>query len=110
MEFSPSYPAVPYREYMELPPACHHILSDGYEIHPSLVAKVRAQSFSGRKDECPYAYLQTFEENCSLLIIPSMTQTHFMVEVIPILSDGRSQDLVQPDGKESRRRLDTVEG
>ena len=69
MEFSPSYPAVPSREYLELPPSCHPILSDGYKIRPSLVAVVRAQSFSGKKDECPYAHLQIFEENCSLLII-----------------------------------------
>jgi len=32
------------------------------------------------------------------------------VEAIPVLSDGRSQDLVQLDSKDSRRRLDTVEG
>ena len=74
MEFSPSYPAVPYREYMEPPPSCHPILSDGYEIRPSLVAMVRASPFSGRRDECPYTHLQEFEENCSLLIIPGMNQ------------------------------------
>ena len=59
---------------MEPPPSCHPILSDGYEICPSLVAMVHAQSFSGRKDECLYAHLQIFEVNCSLLIIPGMTQ------------------------------------
>ena len=74
MEYSPSYPAVPSRGYLEPPPSCHPILFDGYEIHPSLVAMVRAQSFSGKKDECPYAHLQIFEENCSLLIIPGMSQ------------------------------------
>ena len=74
MEFSPSYPAVPSREYMEPPPSCHPILSDGYEIRPSLVAMVCAKSFSGRKDECPYTHLQEFEENCSLLSILGMNQ------------------------------------
>ena len=74
MEFSPSYPAVPSREYMEPPPSCHPILSDGYEIHPSLVAMVRASPFSGRRDECPYAHLREFEENCRVLIIPGMNQ------------------------------------
>jgi hypothetical protein len=39
MEFSPSYPAVPSREYLEPPPSCHPILSDGYE---SLIAMVCA--------------------------------------------------------------------
>ena len=74
MEFPPSYPADPYREYMEPPPSCHPILSDGYEIRPSLVAMVHASTFSGRRDECPYAHLREFEENCSLLIIPGMNK------------------------------------
>ena len=74
MEYPPSYPAVPYREYMEPPPSCHPILSDGYEIRLSLVAMVCASPFSGRRDECPYTHLQEFEENCSLLIIPGMNQ------------------------------------
>ena len=74
MEFPPSYLVVPFREYMELPPSYHPIISDGYEIHPSLVAMVRASIFSGRRDECPYAHLREFEENCSLLIIPGMNQ------------------------------------
>ena len=73
MEYSPSYLAVPSRGYLEPPPSSHPILSDGYEIRPSLVAMVRAQSFSGKKDECPYAHLQIFEENCSLLIMSVFT-------------------------------------
>ena len=83
MEFSPSYPAVPSREYLEPPPSCHPILSDGYEIRPSLVAMVHAQSFSGKKDECPYAHLQIFEENCSLLIIPGMSQNTLRWKLFP---------------------------
>ena len=51
MEYSPSYPAIPSRGYLEPPPSCHPILSDGYEIRPSLVAMVCAQYFSGKKDE-----------------------------------------------------------
>jgi hypothetical protein len=74
MEFSPIYLVVPSSEFLEPPQSCHPILSDGYEIRPSLVAMVRAQSFSGRKDECFYAHVQVFEENCSLLLIPDMTQ------------------------------------
>jgi hypothetical protein len=74
MEFPPSYPADPFHEYMEPPPSCHPILSDGYEIRPSLVAIVRASPFSGRRDECPYTHLGEFQENCSLLIILEMNQ------------------------------------
>ena len=83
MEYPPSYPAVPYREYMEPPPSCHPILSDGYEIYPSLVAMVRASTFSGRRDECPYAHLREFEENCSLLIIPGMNPDTLRWKLFP---------------------------
>ena len=83
MEFSPSYPAVPSHEYLEPPPSCHSIQSDGYEIRLSLIAMVRAQSFSSRKDKCPYAHLQIFEENCSLLIIPGMTQHTLWWKLFP---------------------------
>ena len=88
MEFSPSYPAVPSRKYLELPPSCHPILSDGYEIHPSLVAMVHAQSFSGKKDHCSYAHLQIFEENCCLLIIPGMTQNTLWWKLFPFSLTG----------------------
>ena len=74
MDFSPSFLTVPYHEYMKLPPSCHPILFDGYEICPSLIATVRTKSFSGRMDECPYAHLQEFEENCALLTIPRMNR------------------------------------
>ena len=83
IEYSPSYPAVPSHRYLELPPSCYPILSDGYEIRPSLVAMVRAQSFSSRKDEYPYAHLQIFEENCSLMIIPGMTQHTLRWKLFP---------------------------
>ena len=88
MEFSPSYPVVPSSEYLEPPPSCHPILSDGYEICPSLVAMIRAQSFSGRKDECPYPHLQVFEENYSLLLIPDMTQHTLRWKLFPFSLTG----------------------
>jgi hypothetical protein len=83
MEFSPSYPAVPYREYMEPLPSCHPIVSDGYEICPSLVAIVHESTFSGRRDECPYAHLREFEENCSLLIISEMNPDTLRWKLFP---------------------------
>jgi hypothetical protein len=74
MEFSPSYAAVPSCEYLEPHPSCHHILSDAFEIRPSLIAMVCTQTFSGGKDKSPYAHLQEFKQNCSLLTIPGMNQ------------------------------------
>jgi len=91
MESTPSYLAVPSREYMEPPPSCHPILSDGYEIHPSLVAMVRAMSFSGRKDECPYTDFQEFEENCSLLSIPRMKQNTLQWKLFPFSLMGNAK-------------------
>ena len=91
IEFSPSYPVVPSREYLEPPPSCHPILSDGYKIRPSLVAMVHAQSFSSRKDECPYAHLQAFEENCSLLIIPGITQHTLRWKLFPFSLTGEAK-------------------
>ena len=80
MESAPSYLAVSSREYMEPPPSCHSILSDGYEIHPSL-----------RKDECPYTHLQEFEENCSLLSIPGMTQNTLWWKLFPFSLTGKAK-------------------
>ena len=82
---------VPSHEYLEPPQSCHPILSDGYEARPSLVAMVLAQSFSGKKDECPYAHLQIFEENCSLLIIPSMTQNTLQWKLFPFSLMGEAK-------------------
>ena len=91
MEFSPSYPAVPSRRYLELPLSCYPILSDGYEIRPSLIAMVHAQSFSRKKDEYPYAHLQIFEENCSLLIIPGMSQNTLRWKLYPFSLTGEAK-------------------
>ena len=106
MEFSPSYPAVPYREYMEPPPSCHPILSDGYEIRPSLVAMVRASPFSVRRDEYPYTHLQEFKENCSLLIIPGMNQNTLRWKLFLFSLTEKGENLVLPDCSESWRGLD----
>ena len=91
MEFSPSYPAVSSHEYLEPPPSCHPILCDGYEVRPSLVAMVRAMSFSGRKDECPYTHLQKFEENCSLLSILGMNQNSLRWKLFPFSLMGEAK-------------------
>jgi hypothetical protein len=88
MEFTPIYSTVPSREYLEPPPSCHPILSDGYEIHPSLIAMVCTQSFSGRKDECPYAPLEELKGSCSLLTIPDMNQNNLPWNLLPFSLTG----------------------
>jgi hypothetical protein len=52
---------------------------------------VHAQSFFGRKDECPYAHLQEFEENCSLLTIPSMNQNTLRWKLFPFCLTGEAK-------------------
>ena len=56
----------------ERPPSRHPILTPGYEIRPCIIAMVRSQSFSGRKDENPYTHLRDFEQNYSIISIPGM--------------------------------------
>ena len=104
MEFSPIYPVVPTSEYLEPPPSCHPILSDGYEIRPSLVAMVHAQSFSGRKDECPYAHLQVvakmashaiFQYNVLAIDDTHNTWTKMCVKMIIIRLTGPKDEKIQ---------------
>jgi hypothetical protein len=106
MEFSPSYPDVPSREYLQPPPSCHAILSDGYEIHPSLIAMVCAQSFSGRKDESSYAHLQEFEQNCSMLTISGMNQNTLRWKLFPFSLTGEAK--IWYDRKAGRVRGDWI--
>jgi hypothetical protein len=48
--------------------------SFGYELHPGLIAMVRALPFSGHENENPCHHLRDFEEMCSCLSILGMTQ------------------------------------
>src|SRR6185436_18976317 len=108
-EFSPSYPVVPSREYLERPPSCH----------PHSIRWLRDPSQSRSHGSC--TVLLWKEGRVSLCSLANLRREllsfdytryvpkHLTVEAIPVLSDGGSQDLVQLDGKESRRRLDTAE-
>ena len=42
---------------LEPPPSSKHILTNSYEIFPYFITKVQELSFSGGKDENPYAHL-----------------------------------------------------
>ena len=64
--------SAPGHNYWVTPPSSHPILAAGFEIHPSLFALVRSQSFSRHKDENPYTHLRDFEQNCSIIVIPGM--------------------------------------
>ena len=76
----------------EHPPSCHPILAPGYEIPTSLVAMVRSQSFSRRRDENPYTHLREFEQNCSIISIPGMHHETVKWKPFPFSLSGRAKD------------------
>ena len=55
----------------------------GYELDPDIIAMVRERSFSGLGIEDPYHHLLEFEELCSYLVIPSMSQETLRWKVFP---------------------------
>jgi hypothetical protein len=75
MHFMPIYKFfAPKGDLLEPPPSSHHILTNGYELHPAFIAMVQEKSFSGLADEDPYTHLREFELLCSCLTIAGMTQ------------------------------------
>jgi hypothetical protein len=75
MDFMPIYKFFsPMGDLLEPPPSSHHILTDGYELHPAFIAMVQEKSFYGLADEETYTHLREFELLCSCLTIASMTQ------------------------------------
>jgi hypothetical protein len=66
-------PSASKGEFQEPPlsPKPNH--SSGYELHPWLIAMIRALLFSGHDDENPCQHLLDFEEICSCMYISGMT-------------------------------------
>jgi hypothetical protein len=65
-------------ELLEPPSFSKSKHSSGYELHPRFKAMVWAQPFSGYDNEDSFNNLQDFEEMCSCLSIPGMTQEILM--------------------------------
>jgi hypothetical protein len=61
-------------EFQEPPLSLKPNRSSGYELHPGLIAMVRALPFSGHDDENPWQHLLDFEEMCLCLSNSGMTQ------------------------------------
>jgi hypothetical protein len=55
----------------------------GYELDPDIIAMVRERTFSGLGIEDPYHHLLEFEELCSYLVIPSMSQETLRWKLFP---------------------------
>ena len=55
----------------------------GYELDPDIIAMVREWTFSGLGIEDPYHHLLEFEELCSYLVIPGMSQEILTWKLFP---------------------------
>jgi hypothetical protein len=75
---------------------CSKPISSGYKLHPSLIAKVRAQPFSGHDNENPCQHLQEFEEMCSCLSIFGMTQETLKWKLFPFSPIEKAKQWYKP--------------
>ena len=76
-------------EFSEPPPKPN--LSSGYELHPGLIAMVRAQPFSRLDSENPCNHLHEFEEVCSCLSILVKTQKTLRWKLFPFSLTGKAK-------------------
>ena len=63
----------------------------GYELHPGIIAMVRAQTFSGLESEDPDLHLQAFEELCLCLVIPGMSPETLRWKLLPFSLMGKAE-------------------
>jgi len=66
-------------------------LSSGSELHPGLIAMVRAQPFYGLENENPCNHLHEFDEMCSCLNISGMTQETLRWKLFPFSLTGKGK-------------------
>ena len=76
-------------EFPEPPPKSN--FSSGHELHPGLIAMVQAQPFLGHDNENPRQHLLEFEEMCSCLSIPGMTQETLKWKLFPFSLTGKAK-------------------
>ena len=70
-------------EFSEPSTSSRPFTTSGYELHPRVIAMVRARTFFGLKIEDPDLHLQVFEELCSCLVIPGMSQESLRWKLFP---------------------------
>ena len=78
-------------EFLEPSTSSRLFTTSGYELHPCFIAMVRAQTFSGLKIEDPDLHLQVFEELCSCLVIPGMSQETLKWKLFPFSLVGKAE-------------------
>ena len=65
--------------------------TSGYELHPRIIAMVRAQTFSSLETKDPDLHLQVFEELCSCLVIPGIWQETLRWKLFPFSLVGKAE-------------------
>ena len=78
-------------EFSEPSTSPRSFTTSGYELHPRVIAMVRARTFFGLKIEDPDLHLQVFEELCSCLIIPGMSQETLWWKLFPFSLLGKAK-------------------
>ena len=78
-------------EFSEPSTSLRPFTTSGYELHPRIIAMVRAQTFSGLETEYPDLHLQVFEELCSCLVIPDMSQETLRWKLFPFSLMGKAE-------------------
>ena len=86
---STSYPSASKGEFPK--PLSKPNRSSGYELHPILVAMVRAQPFLGHDNKNSWHHLLEFEEMCSCLSISGMTQETLKWKLFPFSLTGKAK-------------------
>ena len=77
-------------EFSEPSTSSRHFTTSSYELHPRIISMVWAQTFSGLETEDPDLHLQVFEELCSCLEIPGMSQETLKWKLYPFSLLGKA--------------------
>ena len=78
-------------EFSEPSTSSRPFTTSGYELHPRIIAMVRPQTFFGLETEDPDLHLQAFEELCSCLVIPSISQEILRWKLYPFSLMGKAE-------------------
>jgi hypothetical protein len=62
-----------------------------YELKPSLINRVQAITFNGKKNEDASAHLQNFLEICSTVVIKNISQEVMLLHLFSFSLDGRAK-------------------
>ena len=83
--------AAPSGAELELPSSSQAILAVHYELHPSLIAMIQENPFSGEGDKSLYTHLRDFEQLCSCMHIQGMRRVTLKWKLFPFSLTGKAR-------------------